>query len=108
VNFRKGVTDIGYGLRANHPLEKAAMNNGYPGEDGKPQGQPAGASPISFDEFKAFVAEYTLDKAHELSGVPRDKTRANWPGPTPTRRPGSLRSGPWVSTSTRAAPGSTT
>jgi nitrate reductase NapA len=73
VNFRKGVTDIGYGLRANHPLEKAAMNNGYPGEDGKPRGNPAGASPISFDEFKAFVAEYTLDKAHELSGVPRER-----------------------------------
>ncbi|MEF8747040.1 MAG: nitrate reductase catalytic subunit NapA [Candidatus Accumulibacter propinquus] len=73
VNFRKGVTDIGYGLRANHPLEKTAMNNGYPGEDGKPRGNPAGASPISFDEFKAFVAEYTLDKAHELSGVPRDR-----------------------------------
>ncbi|HOG02791.1 MAG TPA: nitrate reductase catalytic subunit NapA [Accumulibacter sp.] len=73
VNFRKGVTDIGYGLRANHPLEKAAMNNGYPGEDGKPRGNPAGASPISFDEFKAFVAEYTLDKAHELSGVPKER-----------------------------------
>ena len=73
VNFRKGVTDIGYGLRANHPLEKTAMNNGYPGEDGKPRGNPAGASPISFDEFKAFVAEYTLDKAHELSGVPRER-----------------------------------
>jgi len=49
------------------------MNNGYPGEDGKPRGNPAGASPISFDEFKAFVAEYTLDKAHELSGVPRER-----------------------------------
>ena len=52
VNFKKGVTDIGYGLRANHPLEKVAMNNGYPGEDGKPKGNPAAASPMSFDEFK--------------------------------------------------------
>jgi nitrate reductase NapA len=41
VNFKKGVTDIGYGLRPNHPLEKVAMNNGYPGEDGKPKGNPA-------------------------------------------------------------------
>lgn len=73
VNFKKGVTDIGYGLRANHPLEKVAMNNGYPGEDGKPKGNPAAASPMSFDEFKTFVAEYTLDKTHAISGVPKDK-----------------------------------
>ncbi|HMW62386.1 MAG TPA: nitrate reductase catalytic subunit NapA, partial [Accumulibacter sp.] len=76
VNFKRGVTDIGYGLRANHPLEKLAMNNGYPGEDGKPRGNPAGASPMSFEEFKAFVAEYTLDKTHEISGVPKEKLEA--------------------------------
>jgi nitrate reductase NapA len=76
VNFKKGVTDIGYGLRANHPLEKVALNNGYPGEDGKPKGNPAAASPMTFDEFKAFVAEYTLDKTHEISGVPKDKLEA--------------------------------
>jgi nitrate reductase NapA len=73
VKFKKGVTDIGYGLRPNHPLEKVAMNNGYPGEDGKPKGNPNNASDISFDEFAAFVAEYTLDKAHEISGVPKDR-----------------------------------
>ena len=39
VGFFKGVTDIGYGLRPNHPLEQVAMNNGYPGPDGKPKGQ---------------------------------------------------------------------
>ena len=76
VNFKKGVTDIGYGLRPNHPLEKAAMNNGYPGEDGKPKGNPMAASPMSFDEFKAFVSEYTLEKTHEISGVPKDKLEA--------------------------------
>jgi nitrate reductase NapA len=76
VNFKRGVTDIGYGLRANHPLEKVALNNGYPGEDGKPKGNPAAASPMTFDEFKAFVAEYTLDKTHEISGVPKDRLEA--------------------------------
>ncbi len=76
VNFRKGVTDIGYGLRANHPLEQVAHNNGYPGADGKPKGDPNASSPISFDEFKQFVSEYTLDKAHEISGVPKDKLEA--------------------------------
>jgi len=72
VNFKKGVTDIGYGLRPNHPLEQAAGNNGYPGPDGKPKGNPMAASPMTFDEFKAFVSEYTLDKAHEISGVPKE------------------------------------
>jgi len=73
VGFRKGVTDIGYGLRPNHPLEQIATQNGYPGTDGKPKGNPGASAPMTFDEFKAFVAEYTLDKAHEISGVPKDQ-----------------------------------
>ena len=76
VNFRKGVTDIGYGLRPNHPLEQVAGNNGYPGADGKPKGAPDASAPMSFEEFKEFVAEYTLDKAHEISRVPKDKLEA--------------------------------
>jgi len=76
VNFRKGVTDIGYGLRPNHPLEQVANNNGYPGADGKPKGNPDNSAPITFDEFKQFVSEYTLDKAHAISGVPKDKLEA--------------------------------
>ena len=76
VNFRKGVTDIGYGLRPNHPLEQVAGNNGYPGADGKPKGAPDASAPMTFEEFKAFVSEYTLDKAHEISHVPKDKLEA--------------------------------
>ncbi|MBK6355404.1 MAG: nitrate reductase catalytic subunit NapA [Betaproteobacteria bacterium] len=76
VKFAKGVTDIGYGLRPNHPLEKVAMNNGYPGEEGKPKGNPNNSTPMTFDEFAAFVSEYTLDKAHELSGVPKANLEA--------------------------------
>ncbi|MBK7767464.1 MAG: nitrate reductase catalytic subunit NapA [Sulfuritalea sp.] len=76
VNFHKGVTDIGYGLRPNHPLEQVAGNNGYPGADGKPKGNPMNSSPITFDEFAKFVSEYTLDKTHEISGVPKDKLEA--------------------------------
>jgi nitrate reductase NapA len=81
VNFHKGVTDIGYGLRPNHPLEQAAGNNGYAGPagaDGKPtvKGNPMASSPITFDEFKAFVAEYTVDKVSAMSGVPKDKLEA--------------------------------
>ncbi len=76
VKFKKGVIDIGYGLRPNHPLEVAAGNNGYPGADGKPKGDPGKAADIGFEEFKQFVSEYTLDKAHEISGVPKDKLEA--------------------------------
>ncbi len=60
VNFRRGNTDIGYGLRPDHPLEQAASNAGKAG----------GSEPMTFEEFKAFVADYTVDKVSELSGVP--------------------------------------
>jgi nitrate reductase NapA len=75
-HFFQGVTDIGYGLRPDHPLEKVAMNNGYPGADGKPKGDPNTHTPISFEQFAKFVSEYTVDKAHEISGVPKDKLEA--------------------------------
>lgn len=65
VNFRRGATDIGYGLRATHPLEKAAKN---PGSDA--------SEPMNFDEYKAFVAEYTLEKVAKMSGVPEDQLEA--------------------------------
>ncbi len=70
VNFKKGDTDIGYGLRPNHPLEKKATQNGYAGDDGKPKGNPNAAAPISFEEFAEFVSTYTLDYTAKLSGVP--------------------------------------
>ncbi len=57
--FRKGNQDIGYGLRPEHPLEKKAKNAKKAG----------GSSPMTFDEFAKFVSEYTVDKAHEISGV---------------------------------------
>ncbi len=76
VNFMKGVTDIGYGLRPNHPLEQVANNNGYPGADGKPKGDPNKMEAISFEDFKQFVSTYTLDYTAQLSGVPKDKLEA--------------------------------
>ncbi|WP_047709246.1 nitrate reductase catalytic subunit NapA [Plesiomonas sp. ZOR0011] len=62
VNIRKGVTDIGYGLRPDHPLEKAAKNAGS-----------GAAEPMSFDDFKAFVSEYTVEKTSKMTGVPQDQ-----------------------------------
>ena len=75
VNFKKGGIDIGYGLRPNHPLEKVATLNGYPGADGKPKGDPGKADPITFEEFARFVSEYTLEKVSKLSGVPADRLK---------------------------------
>lgn len=59
VNFRMGNQDIGYGLRPEHPLEKAAKNNDKAG----------GSQESTFEEFAEFVSEYTVEKAHEMSGV---------------------------------------
>jgi nitrate reductase NapA len=70
VNFKQGETDIGYGLRPGHALEKDAKSNGYPGADGKPKGSPNDAKPIDFDAFAKFVSEYTAEKVSALSGVP--------------------------------------
>jgi nitrate reductase NapA len=70
VKFKKGETDIGFGLRPNNELEKNATQNGYPGEDGKPKGNPGGAADMSFDDFKKYVADYPVDKVAKLSGVP--------------------------------------
>ncbi len=66
VNFRLGNADIGYGLRPEDPREQNAEN----------AKQAKGSKPYTFEEYKKFVAEYTLDKVHEMSGVPKDKLEA--------------------------------
>jgi nitrate reductase NapA len=66
TNFKRGATDIGYGLRPTDPREKSAKNADKAGD----------ASPMSFDEYKKFVSEYTAEKVSALSGVPRDKLEA--------------------------------
>ena len=66
VHFKKGVTDIGYGLRPTHALEKDQANAATPDK----------ADDITFDQFKAFVADYTAEKVSALSGVPVEKLEA--------------------------------
>jgi nitrate reductase NapA len=63
VTFKRGNTDIGYGLRPEHPLQKAAKNAADPG----------GSQPMTFDEFAKFVSTYDVAYASKLSGVPRDR-----------------------------------
>ena len=62
TNFKQAKTDIGYGLRDEHPLQKSAANPN------------SGAmTSINFEQYKASVAPYTVEKASEISGVPEDK-----------------------------------
>ena len=75
VNFKVGETDIGFGLRPGHALEKDAKFNGYPGADGKPKNNPNDSKPSTFEEFKKFVSEYTLEKVSKLSGVQPEKLK---------------------------------
>ncbi|MCX2981817.1 nitrate reductase catalytic subunit NapA [Halieaceae bacterium IMCC14734] len=60
VNFRRGNTDIGYGLRPENPLEQEAANSDKAG----------GSQPMSFEEFAKFVSDYDAKKTTEISGVP--------------------------------------
>jgi nitrate reductase NapA len=63
VAFRLGNTDIGYGLRPEHELQKAAKNAADPG----------GFKPISFEEYAKFVSKYDVKYAAKLSGVPAER-----------------------------------
>ena len=66
VNFKHGNENIGYGLRPDNPLEQAA-------EHAKDAND---AQPISFEEYAAFVAPYTLERAVEMSGVEASRLEA--------------------------------
>jgi nitrate reductase NapA len=61
--FRLGNDDIGYGLRPEHPLQRAAKN----------AGDANGSKPSTFDEYAKFVAKYDLEYTAKLSGVPKNR-----------------------------------
>ncbi len=73
-NFKKAVTDIGYGLRPNHPLEQKATANGYPdpADPTKTKGDPNKMDPMTFEEYAKSVSEYTLDYTAKLTKVPKE------------------------------------
>ncbi len=62
IAFKNATPDIGYGLRDEDPRQQAAANPNV----GK-------MSDMTFEEYKAAVAEYTLEKAVEMSGIPAEK-----------------------------------
>ncbi len=66
THFKRTQTDIGYGLRPNNPLEQAAEHPAHEGKHGA-------MTDMTFEEYKAAVAPYTLEYASKLSGVPAAK-----------------------------------
>jgi len=74
TRFKQGVTDIGYGLRPQHPLEVNATDAADPNR----------GSDIDFAQFAAFVRPYTLAYAAKMSGADRVGC-GNWPNFMPTR-----------------------
>src|SRR6187551_3387632 len=67
TTFLRGNTDIGYGLRPEHPLQKAAKNAGAAA---------GGSQPMTYDEFAQFVSTYDLDYTTKLTGVPKNRLQA--------------------------------
>ncbi|HCY61511.1 MAG TPA: periplasmic nitrate reductase subunit alpha [Oxalobacteraceae bacterium] len=63
TRFVVGNTDIGYGLRPEHPLQKAAKHVADAND----------SRPSSFDEFAKFVSAYDVDTVSKLSNVPKDR-----------------------------------
>ena len=62
VQFNTTPTDIGYGLRPEHPLQQAAKN-----------ADKGALTKISFEEYAKSVEPYTLEMVSELSKVPKEK-----------------------------------
>jgi len=63
TGFWRGQTDIGYGLRPEHPLQQRAAHAGDPGA----------MEQIDFEQYRRFVSDYTRDYVSELSGVSGDR-----------------------------------
>ena len=66
VAFKLGQADIGYGLRPEHPLQKAATGAAKAND----------SVDMSFEDYARFVSTYTLERAAEMSGVPRNRIEA--------------------------------
>ena len=62
THFKQATVDIGYGLRDEHPLQKAAANPNV----GKVQA-------IDFEQYKKSVAPYTAAKTAEMTGMSEDE-----------------------------------
>ncbi len=62
TRFVLGNTEIGYGLRPEHPLQTA-----------KNVADPGGAKAIDFEEYARFVSRYDLESVARLTQVPKER-----------------------------------
>jgi nitrate reductase NapA len=106
--LQEGATDIGYGLRPTTRWRKTPRPTATPAPTASPRANPNDATPITFEDYAKFVSEYTAEKVSKLSGVPvkqlEDLAKLYADPKVKVVSP----TGPWASTSTRAAPGPTT
>src|SRR6476659_2232498 len=64
--FKRGQTDIGYGLRPEDPRQKAAAGAANAGD----------ATDMTFEDYAKFVSDYTIEQASKMSGVPANRIEA--------------------------------
>src|ERR1051325_4575325 len=64
--FKRGQTDIGYGLRPEDPRQKSAAGAAKAGD----------STDMSFEDYAKFVSDYTIEKAAKKAGVPADRLEA--------------------------------
>jgi nitrate reductase NapA len=64
--FKRGQTDIGYGLRPEDPRQESATGAANAND----------ATDMTFEEYAKFVSDYTIEKAAQMSGVPANRIEA--------------------------------
>ncbi len=74
--FKRGQTDIGYGLRPEDPRQKSAAGAAKAGD----------STDMTFEDYAKFVSDYTIEKAAKCPACRRTASRL-WPSFMPIRRP---------------------
>lgn len=63
ARFMIGNSDVGYGLRPEHPLQQKA----------KFASDPGGGRPATFEEYAKFVSSFELDNVAQMARVPKER-----------------------------------
>ena len=95
--FKRGQTDIGYGLRPEHPLQKKATGAAKANDSDRHE----------LRRIREVRRPTTRWRRRRRCRACRSTASRRWPSSMPIRRSRSSASGPWASTSTPAASGAT-
>ena len=88
VNFKKGVTDIGYGLRPTARAGKDAKANGYPAPTASPRATRTTRRRSASTSSPSSSPSTPPTRSAKISGVPVKQARRRWPSSTPTQGQG--------------------